>query len=94
MKNNTFIFLSPIIPLSFILSMLLITSCTDNDRARKYGGTEEVILKENEILVNVTWKEANIWILTQDTVTGEHYFREKSNWGLFDGTVIFKSKGQ
>jgi len=94
MKNNTFILLSPIILLSFILSMFLLTSCTDNDRARKFGGTEEVILKENEVLVTVTWKETNLWILTQDTLTGKHYFREKSKWGLLDGTVTFKTKDQ
>jgi len=65
-------------------------SCTDNQMARKYGGTEEVKLKPNEVVLNVTWKQDDMWICSKDTLTGVVYFREKSNWGLVEGTVIFK----
>lgn len=76
----------------FIISSLalLFASCTENIRARKFGGTEEVKLKPNEKVLNVTWKETQMWILTQDTVTGITYFREKSNLGIFEGVVVFK----
>jgi len=65
-------------------------SCTSNERAKHYGGTEEIKLKPNEILLGVTWKETEMWICTKDTVTGISYFREKSSWGILEGTVIFK----
>jgi hypothetical protein len=76
----------------FIISSLafLLASCTENIRARKFGGTEEIKLKPNEKILNVTWKETQMWICTQDTVTGITYFREKSNWGVLEGTVVFK----
>ena len=68
----------------------LATSCTENTRARRWGGTEEISLKPNEKVLNVTWKENEMWICTKDTVTGIVYFREKSSWGVMEGTVILK----
>jgi len=68
----------------------LVTSCTENSRARRWGGTEEILLKPNEKVLNVTWKENEMWICTKDTVTGIVYFREKSSWGVMEGTVILK----
>jgi uncharacterized lipoprotein YehR (DUF1307 family) len=76
---------------SFIIVLAaVLTSCTANERAKKYGGTEEVTLNRNEILLTVTWKNDEMWICTKDTVTGISYFREKSKWGIIEGTVIFK----
>jgi hypothetical protein len=31
-----------------------------------------------------------MWICTKDTTTGVVYFREKSSWGVMEGTVILK----
>lgn len=72
------------------LGVIALASCTDNERARRFGGTEEVSLKPNEVVVNVTWKDSEMWICTQDTTTGVTYFREKSAWGVMEGTVILK----
>ena len=67
-----------------------LTACTENERARRFGGTEEVSLKPNEVVLNVTWKESEMWICTKDTISGVVYFREKSAWGVMEGTVILK----
>lgn len=72
------------------IAALSLTSCTDNERARRFGGTEEVSLKPNEVVLNITWKENEMWICTKDTVTNITYFREKSSWGVMEGTVILK----
>ena len=72
------------------IAVLSLVSCTDNQRAKHWGGTEEIALKPNEVVLNVTWKESQMWICTKDTVTGVVYFREKSNWGVMEGTVILK----
>lgn len=72
------------------IGLLTAFSCTDNSRARNWGGTEEIQLKENHTLLGVTWKENNMWILTKDTVTDINYFKEKSNWGTLEGTIIIK----
>jgi hypothetical protein len=73
-----------------LIGIAAMASCTDNQIARNYGGTEEVKLKPNEVVLNVTWKQDNMWICTKDTVKGVVYFREKSSWGLAEGTVIIK----
>jgi hypothetical protein len=73
-----------------IVGLVVLSACTDNSRARRWGGTEEVALKPNEIVLGVTWKGDEMWILTKDTVTGVSYFREKSSWGVLEGTIVLK----
>mgnify|MGYP001043924666 CR=1 FL=1 len=73
-----------------IAFMLSLGSCTDNQRARSWGGTEHVTVKKNEVVMNVTWKGDQLWICTKDTTTGVVYFREKSSWGVVQGEIILK----
>jgi hypothetical protein len=68
--------------------LLLFVSCTDNQRARKFGGTETVKLEPQEKFINITWKQDNLWIIVQDTTTGVYYAREKSSFGVLEGKVI------
>lgn len=81
-----------------LLSLIgLLISCTDNERARNYGGTEKINLPANKELVNVTWKgDKDIWILTRNRKPGEtidtFYFKEKSNYGILEGQVIIFEK--
>jgi hypothetical protein len=72
------------------MGIIGLSSCTDNARARRWGGTEELKLKTNEVVLNVKWKENQMWICTKDTTTNVVYFREKSSWGVMEGTVIIK----
>lgn len=73
---------------------ILLTSCTDNQRARQFGGTETIELPKGQRLVNATWKEVDLWILTEPMPDGyvpqTKTFQEKSSMGLVEGTVIFK----
>ena len=73
-----------------LLGVIALSSCTENQRARSFGGTEEVSLKPNEVVLNVTWKQDQMWICTKDTLTNTVYFREKSRWGMLEGAVILK----
>jgi uncharacterized lipoprotein YehR (DUF1307 family) len=73
-----------------LVGVVALASCTENERARRFGGTEEITLKPNEVVLNVTWKQNEMWICTQDTITNVTYFREKSAWGIMEGTVILK----
>lgn len=72
------------------VTLLALVSCTDNQRARKYGGTETINLEPNEKFINITWKQNNLWIIVQDTVTGNYYAREKSSFGVLEGKIIIK----
>lgn len=69
-------------------------SCTDNQRARSFGGVETVELKAGERLVNVTWKQDDLWVLTkQDSTKPSTYtFQEKSSYGVLEGTIVIKEK--
>lgn len=72
------------------LVAISLISCTQNQRARSFGGDEEVKLNPNEILINSTWKKDDLWILTQDTITKRKYFRESSSFGILEGSIEFK----
>lgn len=72
----------------YIILCLVLISCTDNHRARSYGGTETIKLKPNEKFINITWKETSLWIITEDTLTNTIYCREKSSFGLMEGQII------
>ena len=72
------------------ITLLVLVSCTDNQRARSFGGTETVKLEPNEKFINITWKQDNLWVIVQDTVTGNYYAREKSNFGVLQGKVVIE----
>jgi len=64
----------------------IFASCTDNQRARSYGGTEEIKLEPGEKFINITWKKDNMWVITEKE--GVYYAREKSSYGIWEGTII------
>lgn len=76
--------------LTILVSSTILVGCTKNQRVRQFGGTEEIVLKPNEKLLNITWKEKDIWVLTEDTLTKVKYFRESSSFGIWQGEVIIK----
>lgn len=67
---------------------LLAISCTDNQKARNFGGTETIKLEPHERFINITWKQDNIWLIVQDTLTGIYYAKEKSSYGLMEGKIV------
>lgn len=79
--------------LMVLATVIVLTSC-GNEMVRKYGGSETLNLKEGERLVNITWKESDLWILTKkDTTKPSTYtFREESNRGILNGSVIIIEK--
>jgi hypothetical protein len=82
-----------IVSVSFIIltaSSLIFVGCTENSRARHWGGTEKIEIKKNEVLLNATWKESNLWVLTQDTITKVNHFREHSSYGIMEGEILMK----
>lgn len=82
------------------VSLLIVTSlisltlgCTENKRARSWGGKSTVELKCNHKLFDVTWKNADLWFATRPMRDGEeterYTFSESSSWGVMEGTVTF-----
>jgi len=82
-----------------ILFVLTTNSCTENQRARTWGGNADITLPADQKLINVTWKDKDLWYLTREMRPYElpeiYVFAEESDWGLMEGTyriVEVKSK--
>lgn len=79
--------------LLIILSLIFLSSCTENQMARRYGGTEHITL-ENKELVNLAWKQDQLWVLTkpmsEDHQPVIYSLKEKSSFGMIEGEVIIK----
>jgi len=76
-----------------VLALAMI-GCTENQRAKQFGGTMTINLPAGKKLVNATWKEDHLWYLMRDGKQGETpevvTFHEDSNMGVLNGTVIFQ----
>ena len=72
------------------ISLLALASCTDNQIARSFGGTETIKIEPQEKFINITWKQDNLWVIVQDTITGTIYAKEKSSFGVMQGKVIIQ----
>lgn len=80
-----------------IITMFFVFGCTENIRTRNFGGKAEIALPPNRKLVNVTWKDNDLWYLTrpmQDADKVETYlFVEESSWGVWEGSyTIIETK--
>jgi len=76
--------------------LFLLSSCTENQRAKSFGGTMTVELPKNHKLVNATWKDEEVWYLYRPFRAGEtpetHILQEDSKYGLITGKVKFIEK--
>ncbi len=73
-----------------ILMGVMVTSCTENNRVKNWGGEGNINIPKGRKLVNVTWKENQIWYLTRpmnsNDVAETYQFQEESSWGVMEGT--------
>lgn len=71
----------------------LLISCTENQRARNFGGTETIKLPAGEMLISATWKQDALWYLTgpmpDSYIPQTKKFIETSSYGVWEGQVIF-----
>lgn len=74
-----------------VLLGTIVISCTEQSRARSFGGSSTVNLPKGIKLINVTWKENSLWYLgrkMRDDEKPETYqLQEDSSLGLIQGTV-------
>lgn len=68
-------------------------SCTSNQMSRKFGGTTKIKLEKGQKLIEATWKDDNLWYLTEpmddDYTPKTKVFMEDSNFGVLEGKVLF-----
>lgn len=82
--------------LLMMVTIMSLASCTENTRARSFGGESTIQLTPGAALVNVTWKENNLWILVntrdKNVAPSTYYFIEKSSFGAIEGKIIIKEQ--
>lgn len=66
---------------AIIVASILLMACSDQERAKYYGGSATIDLPKGEKLVTVTWKDnADIWYLTRPMTPKDsaetYYFRQ------------------
>jgi len=76
------------------LAIVIGAGCSAQTRAKHLGGTYTTALPPGRKLMNVTWKEDTLWILTRSmyaTDLAETYeFNEHSPLNIVEGKVIIK----
>lgn len=73
-----------------VILTVIFSSCTDNQRARRFGGTETIKIESQEKFINIAWKDDDLWVVLQDTITGIYYAKEKSSFGMIQGKVVIQ----
>jgi hypothetical protein len=82
------------IVLGLALVIVISTSCTQQAVTRTWGGSMDIELEPNDKLMEITWKDDDLWILTKkmsdDDVAEEYNFYESSSLGVFEGSINIK----
>lgn len=82
--------------LALAIATSFLSGCTSNERARSFGGSEEIKLPVGQRLVTATWKQNSLWTLTRTRHSGElpevFEFRERSEFGLMEGVVTIREQ--
>lgn len=87
-------YLRTILRCAVIGFVLCFAGCTDNMRAKEFGGTMTRNLPAGQKLVTATWKDSDLWLLYRP-MRGEEQpeistLHEESSIGVFSGTVIIR----
>lgn len=76
-----------------ILSIFTLSSCTENQRAKTFGGNIEITIPCGEKITEVTWKNDELWYATRsmriNEVAENTTFKEESSFGILEGSVTF-----
>lgn len=74
------------------LTALVMVGC-EQFVSRKAGGITKIKLEKGQRLIEATWKESNIWYLTEPAdssyIPKTKVFQENSMFGVLEGKVIF-----
>lgn len=83
----------------FLIVIFALVSCQlkskrhsqeDSSYGIRKGTKVEYALKQNEILMNVTWMDGRLWVLTKDTTTGFCYLRKDAESSRRNTEIEFK----
>lgn len=77
----------------FLAAVLTFSACTENQRARNFGGEMTIKLEPGQKLMMATWKGEDLFYLTEpmeaDYTPKTKTFYENSSFGVLQTTVNF-----
>jgi hypothetical protein len=75
------------------VAFVVIKGCS-RTMVKSFGGSMTIKLEPNTKLVNVTWKNTELWLLTRDMASNEVpttlKLTENSTLGVLEGQVVIK----
>lgn len=90
-KNSNLSLVAYIGFLVVIIGLCAFILFTKQSRVKNFGGEMTYDLDVNQKLIEVTWKDNDLWILTKDMsnndVAESYTFKESSSTGVFEGTI-------
>jgi len=85
-----------LIGLLLILTVSITSSCTEKSVEKNFGGSMSIDLEPRDKLIEATWKNDDLWILTRERRNGEsietYKFSENSSFGVWEGVITIKEK--
>lgn len=85
------IVLSAIVAVSLVFGL---SSCTENRRARVFGGTATINVEKGKKVMMATWKDEGIFYMVEDMEEGyvphDKMLIESSSFGVIESKVVFK----
>lgn len=74
-----------------VFCFVFFRGCSEQSMTRSWGGEMDVFLEPNTKLMEVTWKEDNLWLLTkemtEEDIAEDYKFQEKDALGMMEGCV-------
>lgn len=79
--------------IALLVLMMAAASCTEQSMTRNFGGKMSIKLPKGERLLTATWKEYNLFYLTEpmesDYVPKNKKFVESSSFGVWESEITF-----
>lgn len=80
----------------FIVLAISFAGCTEQQRAKEFGGNATINLPPDVKLVTATWKQDSFWYLVRPMRANEepesYTFIESSSFGIIEGKVLIVEK--
>lgn len=71
------------------ICVVALTGC--QGATKSFGGSMKIELEPNTKLELITWKDDSLWFCTrpmrEDEIAETHTYQQKSEFGVFEGTV-------
>lgn len=72
---------------------IVTTSCTENQRARSFGGNMTIELPKGQKVTMATWKNSDLFYMLEpmedDYIPKTKTFVENSSWGVLECSITF-----